>query len=143
MFCLEINSYTWIKDSNELIDYEKGKYTNSSFIINTPQIIYRNNSDIKLQNKSNDNNSDNKLSTISIKDGKYYYCSNLNFSNDNNFQEMTNLSWFIYQGKIFPQTENKYTLSENDIIKIGKIILKIREIKFINKKNNNTISNNI
>ena len=143
MFCLEINSYTWIKDSNELIDYEKGKYTNSSFIINTPQIIYRNNSDIKLQNKSNDNNSDNKLSTISIKDGKYYYCSNLNFSNDNNFQEMTNLSWFIYQGKIFPQTENKYTLSENDIIKIGKIILKIREIKFINKKNNDSISNNV
>ena len=47
---------------------------------------------------------------------------------------MTNLSWLIYQGKIFPQKENKYTLSENDIIKIGKIILKIREIKIKKKK---------
>ncbi len=56
---------------------------------------------------------------------------------------MTNLSWLIYQGKIFPQKENKYTLSENDIIKIGKIILKIREIKIKKKLNNESISNNI
>ena len=56
---------------------------------------------------------------------------------------MTNLSWLIYQGKIFPQKENKYGLSENDIIKIGKIILKIREIKIKKKKNNESISNNV
>ena len=56
---------------------------------------------------------------------------------------MTHLSWLIYQGKIFPQKENKYGLSENDIIKIGKIILKIREIKIKKKLNNESISNNI
>ena len=47
---------------------------------------------------------------------------------------MINASWLLYQGKNYPKSQNNYRLSEGDIIKIGRIIIIIREIK-IKKKN--------
>ena len=55
---------------------------------------------------------------------------------------MINASWLLYHGKNYPISQNNYRLSEGDIIKIGRIIIIIREIK-INKKgvNKNSITN--
>ena len=54
---------------------------------------------------------------------------------------MINASWLLYQGKNYPISQNNYRLSEGDIIKIGRIIIIIREIKIKKKTNKNSITN--
>ncbi len=60
---------------------------------------------------------------------KFYFCPNIQIIKDNNLQGMINSSWLLYQGKNYPKSQNKYRLSEGDIIKIGRIMFIIREIK--------------
>ena len=88
------------------------------------------------------NNNKQSLGKIIIENEKYYYCSNDNFSDENNLQEMMNFSWLLYQGNNYPKTHNKYILSEGDYIKLGKIILKIKEINLNNSNDNNNDNNN-
>ncbi len=54
---------------------------------------------------------------------------------------MMNFSWLLYQGNNYPKTHNKYILSEGDYIKLGKIILKIKEINLNNSNDNNNDNN--
>ena len=136
-----------LKDSNDLIDYEKGKFSLESFTINSSQIIYRNNDKIQLiqKNKEIDNiKLEQKLFEIKAKNDKFYFCPNIQIIKDNNLQGMINSSWLLYQGKNYPKSQNKYRLSEGDIIKIGRIMFIIREIKIKQSltMNKNSITNN-
>jgi hypothetical protein len=54
---------------------------------------------------------------------------------------MINASWLLYQGNNYPKSQNDYRLSEGDIIKIGRIVIIIREIKIKKKTNKNSITN--
>ena len=118
-----------------------------SFTINSSQIIYRNNDKIQLipKNKEIDNiKLEQKLFEIKAKNDKFYFCPNIQIIKDNNLQGMINSSWLLYQGKNYPKSQNKYRLSEGDIIKIGRIMFIIREIQIKQSltMNKNSITNN-
>ena len=52
-----------------------------------------------------------------------------------------NSPWFLLKPSVIDKKSNRYKLSPGDIIKIGRITLRIRDIKFSNKNNNNSILN--
>ena len=57
---------------------------------------------------------------------------------------MINSSWLLYQGKNFPKSNNNYKLSEGDVLKIGRIIIVIREITINNNSNiDYSVSHNV
>ena len=57
---------------------------------------------------------------------------------------MINSSWLLYQGKNFPKSNNNYKLSEGDVLKIGRIIIVIREIRINNNSNiDYSVSHNV
>ena len=48
---LHIISNTWIKDSNDLFDYESSEILRQEFNINTPCSFHRNKNQIEIQDK--------------------------------------------------------------------------------------------
>ena len=68
-----------------------------------------------------------------IKKDKYYYIPNSKAINGN-FKDLTDLSWFVYKGKKYPEINKQYRVKEGDVIKIGRVWLVIKEIKINSDK---------
>ena len=52
---MEVDSFTWIKDSNELIDYDNGILNDNSFVIKNPFNVYRIMDEIEIEEIENNN----------------------------------------------------------------------------------------
>ena len=83
-----------------------------------------------------DRNNIEKLLEIEISKNNY----NLKL-NDYKFDEEGNISspnstWFLLRKSFMEEKMNEYNIKEDDIIKIGRITLKVKKIKFNNKKDN-------
>ena len=74
-----------------------------------------------------------KLCEIKSKKDKYYYIPNSKAINGN-FKDLTDLSWFVYKGKKYPEINKQYRVKEGDVIKIGRVWLVIKEIKINSDK---------
>ena len=139
---MEVESFTWIKDSNELIDYDNGILNDNSFIIKNSFNVYRIMDEIEIEeinitsnNYESSYNINDKLCSVVHKNERYYLIPNkLDLDNQKNY------SWLVYKGKIFPKSKNKYKLKEGDIIRVGRIWLIIREINIKNHKNSSNIN---
>ncbi len=139
IFSLIITTNTYVKDTYELIDYLNGKFTIQKFTINTPKKILRNKFNIKLENLTYKRTyKQRKLGKITINDGNYFYNSNSTILNLNDKEEIYNLSWFLHQNKNYNKI---YKLSEGDIIKLGKVILYVREINIRKNNKENSFEN--
>ena len=138
---------TWNKDSNFLFDYESNDYSFTTREINNSCYILKNENKIKFINKSNNNdtelNSDEKYLGYIIKNKKndeYTWNFNKYFTNNQFTKPFENLDWLVIGKTRFSNPfQNKYKLKEGDIIKLGKIILMVREI---NSNNENKTENN-
>ena len=139
---MEVESFTWIKDSNELIDYDNGILNDNSFIIKNSFNVYRIMDEIEIEeinitsnNYESSYNINDKLCSVVHKNERYYLIPNkLDLNNQKNY------SWLVYKGKIFPKSKNKYKLKEGDIIRVGRIWLIIREINIKNHKNSSNLN---
>ena len=140
---------TWNKDSNFLFDYESNDYSFTTREINNSCYILKNENKIKFINKSNNNdtelNSDEKYLGYIIKNKKndeYTWNFNKYFTNNQFTKPFENLDWLVIgKTKFSNPFQNKYKLKEGDIIKLGKIILLVREINIPNNENNNNNNN--
>ena len=141
---------TWNKDSNFLFDYESNDYSFTTREINNSCYILKNENKIKFINKSNNNdselNSDEKYLGYIIKNKKndeYTWNFNKYFTNNQFTKPFENLDWLVIGKTRFANPfHNKYKLREGDIIKLGKIILMVREINISNNNNNNNENKN-
>ena len=85
------------------------------------------------------------LFSISITDNAFNIKPNL-FSIDTNTmtQGTENPAWFVYKASKCPEKGKKYRINQGDIIKIGRITCRVKEIKFFdNNINNNSLNTNI
>ena len=114
-------------------------------------IIYRANESIIYLNEINNDSTFEHLMKIE-KDGNFKLLLNkVSFDDNNILMQGVNNAFFILISKHFSDKPQKYILKEGDIFKLGRITLRVKEIKTINntfsqKKNiinskNNFINN--
>ena len=145
-----LNTETWSKDVCDLIDYDNEKLITSTLNINSTSYIYRKeNSVISYSEKSNKKDEE-LLFKIRIGFGKKKYLeiirNKYDLDENDNLINPNPCFFLLKPSKIDPKM-NRYKLSPGEIIKIGRITMRIRDIKFkkkFNEKNsqdNNSINN--
>ena len=105
--------------------------------IHNPATIYRDNNIIKGTREQVDDDKDilfKVRSTILNNDIKFELCNNLSILDQNN-TITKNSSWFLIKPSKIGAKMNKYKLNTGDIIKIGRISLRIRDIHFSTNNN--------
>ena len=131
-FRLQIYCETWSKDAFELIDYECSKLIPINLETRIPGTLKRtlNNIIIETNSNSTENKNSEKLLDITCNEKNFFLnTNNLNSNKINNLSN-SNYAWFIFNSiKSEDKIPKKYQLNEGDIIKIGRIILKIKQIK--------------
>ena len=79
--------------------------------------------------KQNLNQSALKLGELVIDSDNYRFIPhNPNDNSSTTIQNFSNLAWLVYKGKMFPEKNRQYKLSEGDVIKIGNVVLLIKDI---------------
>jgi len=151
---LHIFSNIWIKESNELFDYESSEKLKQELIINTSCSFYRNKNQIEyierdLNETLNPIQQGEVLFYINKKYNDFIFSSHSFISPSTlNLKEKPNIdkTWISLKNyKNYNNNYKGYSLSQGDLIKLGRVIFKIREIKIdnnnINSKENYFKSN--
>ena len=146
---LHIFSNTWIKESNELFDYESSEKLKQELIINTSCTFYRNKNQIEyierdLNETLNPIQQGEVLFYINKKNNNFIFSAHSFISPSTlNLKEKPNIdkTWISLKNyKNYNNNYKGYSLSQGDLIKLGRLIFKIREIK-IDKNNINSKEN--
>ena len=137
---LEIKTKAWREQKisgSGLIDFEQELYKKDSFNIKSEGVLYFSKNKIKF---SEDDGVNDKILEIKKDDYGKYYINCEFFKKNMDLNLNNNGAFMIYRYDFFRNEKNlknqRYTLDIGDIIKIGKIYMKILEIKFqdLNKK---------
>ena len=135
-----------MKDACELIDYDCEILIPSNLTLSKTSYIYREDNDVygSEDNISNDKDIE-KLMKINI-----YFNKDTFFEFERNIYELDetdnictpNTAWFLLKPGILEVKMNRYKLNPGEIIRIGRITMRIRDIIFSDKNNNNNNNNN-
>ena len=143
---LHITSFTWSKESNELFDYESQEVTKQEFNISSPCSFFRNKNQIDYQGKDlnetlNPIQQGESLFYIDNSSTEFFFNPH-SLTINSNLEEKTEKekTWITlknYKNKKYKN--NTYILNLGDVIKFGRVTLKIREINLEgqNKGNGN------
>ena len=138
-YSLQLSTLTWSKEVCELIDYDYDKLFSNDLDIANTSYIYRNDIDIlKFTEKINDSKelllkirvNYNKKRKFEIIRNKYEFDETDNIKSPNS-------CWFVLKPSKIEKKLNRYKLNPGEILKIGRITMRIRDIIFANKNNNN------
>ncbi len=142
---LHITSLTWAKDSNELFDYESQEVTKQEFNISSPCSFFRNKNQIDYQGKDlnetlNPIQQGESLFYIDNSSTEFFFnphslTINSNLEEKKTEKEKTWITLKNYKNKKYKN--NTYILNPGDMIKFGRVILKIREINLEGKNKGN------
>jgi len=113
----------------------------NSFEIKNSCCLYRRGNEVVCTEKEFKDNNCQKL--LKITDNGTYYEIARNDIEKNNYGNISsqNAAWFLLKLSKMEPKFDKYKIHQGEIIKIGRIITRIREIKF-DKKNKNSKDNN-
>ena len=142
---LHITSLTWAKDSNELFDYESQEVTKQEFNISSPCSFFRNKNQIDYQGKDlnetlNPIQQGESLFYIDNSSTEFFFnphslTINSNLEEKKTEKEKTWITLKNYKNKKYKN--NTYILNPGDMIKFGRVTLKIREINLEGKNKGN------
>ena len=135
-----------MKDACELIDYDSDMLIPTDITMNKTSYIYREDNDIyrSEENIQNDKEDDKeKLMKINV-----YYNKDIYFEFERNAYEYDetdnictpNTAWFLLKPGILEVKMNRYKLNPGEIIRIGRITMRIRDIIFGDKNNNKELN---
>ena len=132
-----LNTETWSKDVCDLIDYDNEKLITNKLNIKSSSYIYRKENEvISLEERSN-NTDEELLFKIRIGFGKKKHLeiirNKYDLDENDNLINPNPCFFLLKPSKIDPKM-NRYKLSPGEIIKIGRITMRIRDIKFKKKK---------
>ena len=128
-------------NENNIIDFDDDYNSSQTFKITQTSTIYtkpKENTIFIKPSKSISENffiENNKIGTILFENEKFFFVKE---SSKNFIATEPNIPWLIYKGNTFPSLKNinrKYVLSEGDVIKLGRIYLKIKHINLKNTEN--------
>jgi hypothetical protein len=139
---LTIQTETWGREACELIDYDSSNLHKQKLEVKESGNLYRSENDIIFSKEENENFE--KLSTILYFDNKFEIVRN-NYEEDEEGNVFTpNTAWFLLKTSKMDQKMIRYKIHQGEIIKLGRIITRIKDIKYDkSRKNNlNTTNNN-
>ena len=133
-----LNTETWSKDVCDLIDYDNEKLIINKLNIKSSSYIYRKENEvISLEERSN-NTDEELLFKIRIGFGKKKHLeiirNKYDLDENDNLINPNPCFFLLKPSKIDPKM-NRYKLNPGEIIKIGRITMRIRDIKFKKKSN--------
>ena len=135
-----MNTQTWDKYICELIDYYSTDLYSSKIETNESGHIYRQFNNVKFYNhKLNENKENEYLMHLDCDENQFFIDVNSYKIDDDENICSNNSTWFSLKSdkKNKNNRLNMFKISEGDVIKIGKIIIRIRKIKFQSDKQNN------
>ena len=130
---LNLNTETWGMKIFELLDYDTYGLHSDSFKIRNDGSIFRVNNNIIYNNDDDCITNDHEL-LLKIKKNDTYYEVMTNENNEKRNFFTSNYAWFVLKKKLIDEKMNNYKLQVGDIIKIGKVIIRIKEIAYDTKK---------
>ncbi|KAI4836351.1 zinc finger protein [Plasmodium brasilianum] len=120
---LRVETKTWTRDSHDLFDYEAQQVNKKSFLISTPIKLFRSKAQVSCVADNPQclpNTAQDYLLSVRPEEDKYVISpAEHSLSNQYNVKKL----WIIV--KDLP--EKFYALHENDIIKLGRFRLKVRQ----------------
>ena len=145
---ISVNTETWGREACELIDYDSEHLYKDSFKVEENGYIYRCNNNVFFSNKEikddiektqDKKNNHQKLLKIEENDTNFIIKRN-DYSKDTTGNlTSVNSAWFLLKQSKMNYKSNRYKIHQGEIIKIGRITTRIKEIKFDKGKNFNTI----
>lgn len=143
-----MSAKTWDKYVCELIDYESTELYSSNLKIKENGHIYRQFNDVNFyKQKLIENDENEHLFSVSCNNEQFFLNLNSYQIDENENICSRNTPWFCLKKSKIDKKSNYFKITEGDVIKIGKIIIRVRKIKFEPKieksKNNNRNSNKI
>ena len=134
-----------MKDACELIDYDCEMLIPTDITLNKTSYIFREDNDIyrSEQDISHDDKDIEKLMKINV-----YYNKDMYFEFERNLYELDetdnistpNTAWFLLKPGILEVKMNRYKLSPGEIIRIGRITMRIRDIIFAEKNSSKELN---
>ena len=140
-----LNTETWSKEVCDLIDYDNDKLITNTLNIKSTSYIYRKVNEV-IDSQEKINKSDHELLfKIRMSFGKKKYLEiirNKYELDENDNLVNPNPCFFILKPSKIDLKMNRYKLSPGEVVKIGRITMRIRDIKFKDKYTspNNTIN---
>ena len=141
---MDIHIDQYLTNNFRTISYESPSFENINLKLNEPWLIYQQNISI-IKSKTNVDEGD-KLFEIDLNDAQNYQIKFNDYDININPEliQIKNGAFFALVDKRINKSYNKYKLKEGDVIKLGKVFLKVEKIvikidkrdrnKFINKK---------
>ena len=115
----------------------------NSFEISKEGYLYRYDNEVVFENEEVNEEGFEKLLKITKNEKDFEVERNEIEKDENGNISSPNSAWFLLKLSKINKDFNKYKIHQGEIIKIGRIITRIREIKFSkNKENNNKEENN-
>ena len=127
---LNLNSETWGREVCELINYDSRDLFKSTLKIEGSGHLYRLQNRIFFTKEENNLNGYEKLLKINKIKNSYELSLNKYKTDDTGNISTLNSAWFLLKKYKMEEKINKYKLHTGDIIKIGRIATRIKEIKF-------------
>ena len=110
----------------------------NSFEISKEGYLYRYDNEVVFENEEVNEEGFEKLLKITKNEKDFEVERNEIEKDENGNISSSNSSWFLLKSSKIEKDFNKYKIHQGEIIKIGRIITRIREIKLgKNKENNN------
>ena len=125
---------TWSKESNELFDYESPELFKQEFNVDTAGSVTRNKNQISF-------NIRNLNETIAPMQNEPLFsldCTTSQFyMNANKSSDQKESTWITLRGFQSKKYQNSYSISVGDLVKFGRVAMKIREIQLEGKSKGN------
>ena len=139
---LHIAVKTWLRNSYDLIDYESSILVKSSLNLRKSEYVYREYNDIYSKSELISNDEDiEKLMRIDVYQSQmnsFFEFERNKYGKDETDNIITpNSAWFLLRPSMIDDRMNKYKLSQGEVIKIGRITMRIRDIIFEGKNTYN------
>jgi hypothetical protein len=129
-----LNTETWGRDIYELINYDSVDLYLNSIRINEGGCIYRLNNRIFYTRDEVSYDEYEILLKLKKENNTFKIIPNeYNIDETGNINTL-NSSWFLLKKYKINEKINKYKINTGDIIKIGRIITRVKEIKYENQK---------
>jgi len=133
-----IKTLTWSRDSHGLFDYESKSLTKKNLKANHTGRVMRQGNDVRVakENEKHMNKDEKELFKLLIKDGNVLV-DNINepkqypttFKGEENLENVDYDLWLVVKSLKTHASNKGYKLTEGDLIKLGRVKFRIRELK--------------
>lgn len=120
---LQVQSTTWHRDSHDLFDYETPHVNVKKFLLSRPGKLFRTGAEVSCiaEGDTFPQEADYLLSIKNYRDGKFLVApAERNHGRQLNPKKL----WMIVRD----MPNNKYILQENDVIKLGRFKLRVKQL---------------